>query len=143
MSQVKNTQGKQIFTHKKLWVGHRLGRVLMETFAAPLSGSYVISTDKGELVLREKGNYESIDLSNLTLEHISLAGANLRNANLMGADLTCVNFKGADLSGANLSGAIINSTNFDNANMENTRLQDVKFTLPPTGIDINQLEKVG
>jgi uncharacterized protein YjbI with pentapeptide repeats len=111
--------------------------IIGESFAAPNSGSFVVHTNHGNVVLREGGVYDGIDLSGADLAGATLSKIRLRGAKLVGANLSGTNFAGADLTNADLSGSNVSGAQFDGATMENVISAGVLIDRPPTGVAQN------
>jgi uncharacterized protein YjbI with pentapeptide repeats len=77
--------------------------------------------------LREKDNFQFLDLSEADLSRTNLSaanlsGANLERVNLSGANLSGTNLIGANLSGANLSPSYLIGANLSGANLKEANL---------------------
>lgn len=114
--------------------------LLKETFAAPLSDSYVVKVLDKSIALREGGDYSGRDLSDLDLTGISLENASLKGAILRGTILKGANLRNADLSGADLSGAVLSGANLENAKIDPSGLREATIIDPPAGVSPEDLD---
>lgn len=108
--------------------------IVGETFAAPASGSYVVHTNHGDVVLREGGVHDGIDLSGANLAGANLPKIHLRGAKLKDANLAGAVFVDADLTGADLSGSNVSGAKFDGAILHNVKADSMRIEIPPSGV---------
>lgn len=121
-------------------VGRTIKTLLKETFAAPLSESYVVEEPDRSITLREGGDYSGRDLSNLDLTGISLQNASLRGATLRGTILKGANLRNVDLTGADLAGAVLSGANLENAKIDVSGLLKATIVDPPSGVSPEELD---
>jgi hypothetical protein len=138
-----NAKHPYVVGGRKMGIAKKVKTILSETFAAPTSDSYIVDTENGPIILRQKGNFAGIDLSNTNLAGLDLRGINLEGAKLINVDLTGTNLSKANLSNANLSGAILSNTHLEDARTRGIVTRDVTFGSPPFGVDVGILNTGG
>jgi uncharacterized protein YjbI with pentapeptide repeats len=112
--------------------------ILKETFAAPLSGSYIVPTKHGDIIIRQRGHYEGLDLTGADLSGLDLSDTDLRKSKLIDVKLNGTNFSGANLAGSILERVEASGAKFDGANLEGSTVADVTFEIPPSGLSLTR-----